>query len=233
MTHIFYEDSWQEIKPKLKHFDNGRNHFLFSISEACLVKDSIVEDIKTSFKNSYAVITSNIGKDIGGKLVLIDLYLMLGIHSTYIIFLHDKKSPQTFVGESWKNNLYKVIDPANHELILKSFGKDSVGIVGAKEHIINEYNRETKQFVHNNAITHKFLKKYSISIDSYEFLSGTMYWMKSSIIEDFFTKHHPISLRKDLEAGNVLDNYDDTIAHTWERMFCWIAANYGYSIKGI
>ncbi|MES1220824.1 MAG: rhamnan synthesis F family protein, partial [Bacteroidota bacterium] len=233
MTHIYYDDSWEEIKTKLKHFDNGINYFFFSISEACLIKEKIVRDIKDSFSNAYALITSNIGKDIGGKFVLIDLYLTLGIHPDYIIFLHDKKSPQTLVGESWKNNLYKIIDPSYYKSILKAFQNNSAGIVGAKEHIMNEYNRETRRFVHNNDISHRFLKKYGISIDNYEFLSGTMYWLKASIIEDFFSMYNPISFRKDLEAGNVLDNHDGTVAHTWERMFCWITTNYGYSIIGI
>lgn len=233
MTHIFYDNSWEEIKLKLKHFDNGTNYFLFSVSDACLVKDFIIEDIKITFKNAYVLVTSNIGKDIGGKLALIDLYLMLGIHSSYIIFLHDKQSPQTLVGESWKNNLYKIIEPDNYKIILEILKKEKVGIVGAKEHIINEYNSITGQFRHNNDITKKLLQQYNISISNYDYLSGTMYWLKASIIDEFFTQHNPIALRKNLESGNVLDNYGDTVVHTWERMFCWIATNNGYSISGI
>jgi len=233
MTHIFYDNSWDDIKSKLRYFNNGRNYFLFSISDGCLCKEEIAKDIKRDFKNSYVLFTSNIGKDIGGKLALIDLYLMLDIHSTYIIFLHDKQSPQTLVGESWKNNLYKILEPSNLKNILQIFESDKVGLIGAKEHIINEFDSHTKTFRHNNDLSKQFLERYNISITNYNYISGTMYWIRSSILEDFFNKNNPISSRKDLESGNVVDDYGDTLAHTWERMFCWLVVNEGYSIKGI
>lgn len=233
MVHIFFDTTWEEIKTQLRHFDNGTNYFLFSISEACLVKDTIAEDIRKSFRNSYTVISSNIGRDIGSKMVLIDMYLTLKINSTYIVFLHDKQSPHTLVGESWKKNLFKVIDPCNHRTILATFQSDKVGIVGAKEHFINEYDTQTGLFRHNNDLSKQFLKLYNISINNYEYISGTIYWIKASIIEKFFSENNPIVLRKQLESGNILDNKRGTQVHTWERMFCWMTTNYGYSIKGI
>lgn len=233
MVHIYYDDSWKEIKRKLMYFNNGNNSFLFSISDACLAKELIIKDIKLCFKNSYTLVTSNIGKDIGGKLALIDLYLLLKIQSSFIIFLHDKQSPQTMVGELWKNNLYKIIEPDNHKKILQCFKNENIGIVGAKEHIINEYDSSKKTFRHNNDMTQKLLKRYNISITDYNYLSGTMYWLRSSIIKKFFSANDPISLRENLESGNVTDDQENTLTHTWERMFCWIAAKEGYLIEGI
>lgn len=234
MTHIFYDTTWKEIKRKLKAFDGLNTNFFFSISEDCLIKDEIIEDVHKSFSNVFVLTTSNIGKDIGGKLALIDLYLTLQMNSDYIIFLHDKQSPQTLVGESWKNNLHKIIEIKNYNKIINVFEQNAdVGVIGAQEHIINEYDSNTQQFRYNNELVPQYLKKFNISIDNYEYLSGTMYWMKACILENFFKKNSPLRLRAELEAGNVLDNYGATNAHTWERMFCWIAANEGYKIYGI
>lgn len=233
MTHIYYENSWDEIRNKLKNFDNGKNYFLFSISEACLAREQIIEDIKESFDNSFFLITSNIGKDIGGKMALIDLYLLLNIKSSYIVFLHDKQSPHSTEGESWKNELFKIIDPHNQNRILALFKDPKTGIVGAKNHIINEYDSATDTFHNNDQLSKKLLIHFDMSIENYDFLGGSMYWLRSSIIEKFFGKHHPILMRENLEAGNVLDLHEERLAHTWERMFSWIATNEGFTIKGI
>ena len=233
MVHLYYENSWEEIRSKLKNFDNGRNHFLFSISEACLIKDAVIEDINKSFKNAFFLVTSNIGKDIGGKLALIDLYLLLDIHSSFIVFLHDKQSPHSVTGESWKNGLFKIIDPNNQKLILSLFRDPKTGIVGAKDHIVNEYTHESGNFRNNNQLSKKLLTELGISIHNYDFLGGSMYWLRSSIIEKFFGKHHPVLMRENMEAGNVLDLHEEKLAHTWERMFSWVATNEGFTIKGI
>ncbi|MBS1603554.1 MAG: glycosyltransferase [Bacteroidetes bacterium] len=234
MTHIFYDTTWNEFKQKLKNFENENTNLLFSISEDCLIKEKIVEDIRRTFNNAYALITSNVGKDVGGKMALIDLYLTLGLSSDYIILLHDKQSPQTLVGDSWRKNLLKILDRRNTPHILHLFENDQkIGVIGAKEHIINEWDNNTQKFRHNDDLVKTYLKKYNIRLQHHEYISGTMYWMRASIIESFFKKNNPIELRSELEAGNVLDNHGSTIAHTWERMFCWLGANQGYKIHGI
>ena len=224
---------WDKIRTKLKNFDNGRNYFLFSISEACLLKEEVIKNIKKSFKNASFLITSNIGKDIGGKLALIDLYLLLEIKSSYVVFLHDKQSHHAIRGEFWKNDLFKILDDDNQDLILELFRDPKIGLVGSKEHIVNEYDKSTGTFRNNNQLSKNLLMQFGISIDNYDFLGGSIYWLRSSIIENFFTRNHPIQMRENLEAGNVLDLHGERLAHTWERMFSWIAANDGYTIKGI
>jgi lipopolysaccharide biosynthesis protein len=234
MIHLFYDNTWKELKHRLVYFKDLNVRFLFSVSEACLVKDELVADIRASFKNAYVLTTSNIGKDIGGKFALIDLYLSLGFRSDFIIFLHDKQSPHSLEGDTWKKNLMKIIDYRNYKRILATFAQDEkIGIVGAGEHLVNEYNPANGTFINNNDRTHFFLKKYGISISNYEFIGGTMYWMKAPIIEKFFTKYNPMHIRSELEAGNVMDNYGSTNAHTWERVLSWAATNQGFRVCGI
>lgn len=233
IIHIYYENSWDEIRNKLKNFDTGKNYFLFSISEACLVKDDIIADIRQSFKNAYCLVTSNVGKDIGGKMALIDIYLLLNIKSEYIVFLHDKQSPHSIIGESWKNGLFKIVDSNNHRVILSLFKDPGIGIIGDKDHIVNEYNAGTDKFRNNSQLSKRLLLQFDMSIENYDFLGGSMYWIRSSIIKKFFEKNHPVLMRENLEAGNVLDLHEERLAHTWERMFSWIATNEGYTLKGI
>jgi lipopolysaccharide biosynthesis protein len=233
LTHIYYENTWPEIKHKLKDFDNGKNHFLFSISEACLVKEQVMADIKNSFKDACYLVTSNIGKDIGGKMALIDIYLLMGYKSDYIVFLHDKQSPHAVIGESWKQGLFKIIDINNERSILSAFRDPKVGIVGDKDRIVNEYDISTDSFVNNSRISKKLLLQFDMNIESFEFLGGSIYWIRSSIIEYFFRNHHPIRTREGLEAGNVMDLDGERLAHSWERMFSWIATDQGYRMHGI
>ena len=233
MTHIYYDNSWTEIRDKLRNFNNGRNYFLFSISEGCIMKSKIIEDIKETFANAYFLVTPNVGKDIGGKLALIDLYLFLGIKSSYMVMLHDKQSLHSLIGESWKNELFKVFDINNLPLIMDLFRDPTVGVVGTKKWIINEYDPVTGNFKNNNQVSKRLLKQFHISIENFDFMGGCIFWIKSSIIEEFFTKNNSILMRGDLEAGNVMDLHGERVAHTWERMFSWIAANDGYRIEGI
>jgi len=233
MVHIYYENSWEEIRNKLKDFNNGKNYFLFSISEACLTKKEIIEDINKSFKNVFFLVTSTIGNEIGGKMALIDLYLLMEIKTSYIVFLHDRKSLQTTTRESWKNGLFKVIDPNNQKLILTLFKDPKIGIVGAKDYIVNEYDNDNETFLNNNQLSKKILTEFDLTIHNYDFLAGSSYWLRSSIIKKFFGKYHPILIRANLEANHVLDSNQERLSHTWERIFSWAATNEGYTIKGI
>lgn len=233
MTHIYYENSWPEIRNKLKVFDTEKNYFLFSISEVCLIKEQIIEDIRKSFKNAFSLVTSITGKDIRGKMALIDLYLLLDIKTSYIVFLHDMQSPHSFGVDSSKNGPFKIIDPNNLKLILALFKDPKTGIVGAKDHIINEYNNATGTFSNNNQLSKNLNIHSGMSIENYDFSGGSMYWLKSSLIEKFFTKNHPILMRENLEAGIVLDHHEEKLVNTLERIFSRAATNEGLTIKGI
>jgi len=197
------------------------------------MRREIIENIKESFDNAYFLVTPNLGKDIGGKLALVDLYLFLGIKSSYIVMLHDKQSLHSVYGELWKSELFKIIDVNNLPIILDVFRDTAVGVVGTKKWIVNEYDAPTGNFRNNNQLSKELCKRFHISIQNYDFIGGTMFWIRSSIIEKFFRKNDPILIRGELESGNVMDSHGESLTHTWERMFSWIATNDGYRIEGI
>jgi lipopolysaccharide biosynthesis protein len=235
ITHIYYDSTYENLQNYLVNLEGLDVNYFFSISLDCLKRKDIINKIQRDFPNSCILETPNIGKDIGGKLALLGLYNKLNIKSDYLIMIHDKMSPQTLVGDAWRNNLLKILLPHHISEILQLLANDkSIGIIGAKEHIFSEYDNNKKEFRYNNELSSEYLQRYNINIDNFDYISGTMYWMRSSILEDFFKDNvHPIHARSMLEQGNVLDNFQGTHSHTWERMFCWIARNQGYSITGI
>ena len=78
----------------------------------------------------------------------------------------------------------------------------------------------------NHDLMEYYCKKFELlEIKSTEFIAGTMFWVRSTIYEDFFSRFDPLAIR-----DQVLQNYE--IAHIMERIFGYIITNYGYSISG-
>jgi lipopolysaccharide biosynthesis protein len=191
--------------------------------------------IKSDFPGALVITTPNKGRDIGGKLALIDFFLKAKIQSDYIVFLHDKQSHSWFAGDVWRQQLFDIIEPAKIEVILEKYKQHpSTGIVGKSDFIRDEYDRRADEFkTTNNAKLKELIFKYSLKITDYRFVAGTMFWIRSSIIQKFFSIHSPLGCRELLEEGNFTDRKEGTYTHAWERVFCWLANDQGYQIKGV
>ena len=229
--HIYYPDSLPDLLKLLGPLLNGNNYLFIN-----LVRDTHphIPEIQEQ-KNIIVVRSTNKGKDVGGKLVLLDLYLRLGIKSEQMIFLHDKKSPHTATGSFWKSELYKIIDEKYWPIIVAAFEqKKDLGIIGSKTFIHNEWNGKTKQFEStNHTILLSLVNEYGFSLQDYSFVAGTMFWVRSAIYEKFFLQHMPLSIRATLEEGDVLDLDSGSFTHAWERMLSWIVTEQGYKLYGI
>lgn len=226
LTHNYYpepikEDNYQSLieKPGCLNFINLCNPY----------------SLKEIPANNFIISAPNQGKDIGGKLALLDLCLKLDIESEFYILLHDKKSPHTTLGEKWREKLFRIIEPQNIEKIKNMFAEDNqLGIVAAKEFIINEYDKDRDVFkCTSNSILKELIIKYGLNISNFDFVGGTMFWIRSEIFNDFFRRFKPLEIRATLEKGNVLDHLHGTQTHSWERMLSWIATDQGYKIRGI
>jgi lipopolysaccharide biosynthesis protein len=235
LMHIYYDTTFSLFINDLLNLKKNNTCYLFSVSLDCLQRESLINTILKDFPEAYIIETPNIGKDIGGKLALVDLYLRLNIESDYIIFLHDKLSPQALNGAEWRDKLFEIIQKENIETILNIFqNNQSVGVVANKVCVLNEYSAENNSFLTvNNDLLKEYLINYQIETSTYDFIAGTMFWIRSNIIKDFFTKYPPLEIRKKLEPGNVLDNLTGTHTHVIERLLGLLAGGYGYKIKGI
>jgi lipopolysaccharide biosynthesis protein len=177
----------------------------------------------------------NKGKDIGGKLVLLDTFLQAPPDSPYAVFLHDKRSPHKIQSQQWKDKLFRIIEPEFVQKALSLFkGNKDVGIISLSDSIRNEYDESLQSFVSNNGrhLT-RLRQELKILNTDYRYVAGTMFWVRSSPLLDFFGRFPPLEIRKTLETGNVMDETAGTITHAWERLLTWLIFAQGYTIKGL
>jgi lipopolysaccharide biosynthesis protein len=177
----------------------------------------------------------NQGKDIGGKLVLIDACLREGIDPQYCIFLHDKKSPYKIQNQQWKDKLFRIVEPAFAHNALDTFIKDGkVGIIAGADTIRNEYDPDKRSFVSKNQdLLTQLQPEYNIVTKDHRYVAGTMFWARWHPLFEFFKEHPPLDIRKTLERGNIMDDSFGTFTHSWERLLTWLIFTKGYKIKGI
>lgn len=179
--------------------------------------------------------SSNQGKDIGGKLVLLDACLHEGENYDYSIFLHDKKSPYKIQNEQWREKLFRIVEPSFATAALHTFAQHKeVGIIAGSDSIYNEYDSSTQSFTsHNGPQLTSLRSELAVDNTDYRYVAGTMFWVRYQPLCTFFMEHPPLEIRKTLEKGNVLDETGGTITHAWERMLSWLIFAQGYTIKGL
>jgi lipopolysaccharide biosynthesis protein len=177
----------------------------------------------------------NQGKDIGGKLVLLDACLREGTDTGYSIFLHDKKSPYKIQSREWKDKLFRIIDPAFIQKALNTFsGNKEVGIIAGSDSIYNEYDYSRQSFISNNhSQLIRLQSEFTIDSKDHRYVAGTMFWVRSHPLLNFFRLHPPLEIRRTLEKGNIMDETGGTNTHAWERMLSWLIFAQGYTIKGL
>jgi lipopolysaccharide biosynthesis protein len=177
----------------------------------------------------------NRGKDIGGKLVLIDALLREEIKTDYYIYLHDKKSPHKVQSREWQAKLFRIIEPSFMEQALTAFTRNKqTGIVAGADTIQNEYSDSLESYAsHNRDYLQSLQSEFSIDTTNHQFVAGTMFWARSAPFLNFFGKYPPLDIRKSLEGGNILDETGGTVTHAWERLLSWLIFAQGYTIKGL
>lgn len=198
--------------------------------------DSILQFNSTSKLNRIIYRkSSNKGKDIGGKLVLLDAYLKLDFDTEYGLFVHDKKSPFKANNTAWADELLKVASPGFIARALDIFSKQAdVGIITANGNLINEYSESDKCFSSNNKLLLPVLQRgYNIFPATFQYVAGTMYWFRMKPVADFFRQYSPLSIRALLENGNITDDHEGSYTHSWERLLSWLITSSGFKIKTI
>jgi lipopolysaccharide biosynthesis protein len=235
LYHIFYEDSINQIKPELESLDHFQTYYFFNLS--CEMPNQLEarEELLRLFPNSVVAISSNKGKDIGGKLLLLNICIQMGFEPDWIIFLHDKKSLQALNAKTWKNDLFKIVEKEQLDKIEAIISKNDCGygIVAADNYVRKELKQEGVFTGLNGPILSELLLQYNINCKSFEYVAGTMFWAKAPVLMDFFKKFDPLKIRQTLEEGNVIDNFAGTHTHSWERMLSWIVTCQGLKIKTV
>jgi lipopolysaccharide biosynthesis protein len=192
-------------------------------------------DWDNSFPCEKRYHTNNIGKDLGGKLFLFQVLLENTISDDYIIFLHDKNSPQVINGKQWKEELWSIAEQQKiKEAITILDQNKTIGIVANKVAIIDpDKAGETYAYATNKAIIFEEAKKYDILPVNKSFVAGTMFIARLEPYIHFFKENNPLEIRANMEQGNVLDLEEGTLTHSWERLLSWIVTSKNYTIAGI
>jgi len=232
IIHLYYPGSWQLLENKCASLIHRAGLIIIT---AC--HDDVLNETRRSL-NSETVIrlkVPNQGKDIGGKLAALSYYMHLCEKTDYIALLHDKVSPQTINADYWSQQLYGPFSEEGLDKAFRLLEQDNrVGIVGSKAFLKNEFMPMEKKFdTTNNDLLQQLIREYRLYGRIYDFIAGTIFLGRSRIFENFFSKNSALEARARLEPGNVLDLEKGTYTHSWERLFCFIAEDQGYTIKGI
>jgi len=231
LAHIYYKESVSEFSEKISDISQYVDKAYIN-----LVRENFFEFTDLKFPQNFCVVASaNKGKDIGGKLVLMARYLLENNPSKYLLFLHDKKSPQSPMSAFWSKNLFRIIEPEILLQITDIFDKNKdAGIVTSSTYIRNEWNKKKAVFnTSNDAILKQLIDRYHFKLADYSYVAGTMFWTRSVLFENFFTEHDPLDIIKTLEAGNIMDTEKGSFTHAWERMLSWICTSQNKKIYGV
>ncbi|MET0638212.1 MAG: rhamnan synthesis F family protein [Chitinophagaceae bacterium] len=181
----------------------------------------------------YLRVSPNQGKDLGGKLVLLDSFMRSGQKIEWLLFLHDKQSPHKADPLTWKNRLYRILESDFIEKVMRLFEADeSVSVVAAEGSVAQEYDSCTASYKSSSAVLIKeMVQAYQMIGHNTGYVAGTMFWARASAGSEFFKEYSPLSIRATLEKGNVMDDFDGTRTHAWERIISWVFSGQGWKIK--
>lgn len=179
-------------------------------------------------------LSANQGKDIGGKLILIDATLHLQRETGIILFFHDKQSPHKVQNEQWRRKLFRIVEQDFTAKALAGFDNDpQTGIIAAADSIQSELANDGTYTGNNGQQVNELRSRFGLRNKDHRFVAGTMFWARSKPVLDFFRLNPPLDIRQTLEPGNVMDESTGSYTHTWERMLSWIVTEQGYKIRGI
>ena len=235
ICHIYYQESVYYFLTRIIALKSPETHFVFNLSKSLYHNGFFREMLVKFFPDAIVIYTPSQGRDIGGKLAAFDVLMKTGIQTDYTLVIHDKLSPHTAAGIEWRNRLFKIINPEQLDEIFRTFRQNrEIGVICAKEQIQNEYDPDKKEFTcTSNQNLLNYIRKYDLKTSDYSFTAGTIFWIRTEILYDFFSNHSPLSVRKDFEAGNSLDFDKGTNIHAWERLFSFIAHSQGFKTAGI
>lgn len=227
LYHNYYSlEGIDEIRQKIKALNTP------GVLLLCSLPDKFAESLPCQHEQEKFVVSPNLGKDIGGKLLLMQLLFSLYPETPYTFLLHDKRSYQKQSGRWEKEGLFSILEPGKFAAITAAFDRDpGLGIACAKGYIRNEYLGDGRFNTPNSDLLNVLMKQYAIPTRDLRFVGGTMFAIRTRLLRDFFSANTPLDVRATLEPGNVLDHEHGTITHSWERMLSWVATSAGYKIK--
>jgi lipopolysaccharide biosynthesis protein len=237
LVHLYYEDTFESINKYLKNLKKPLNvKFYFNLVKKSSNTLSLKNKILKHYPDAVIISSSNIGKDIGGKLNLIKVWLDSKNSHEFLIFCHDKKSPHMKGdgGKKWRDQLLTGI--LNYQNIIKTIHSfdnlKNIGMTGSYKWLRS--GSILKNMICGSTKNKKFISNYlnmcNFNKTKVSFIGGTMFWVKADLFRKFFTQYEPEIFLRDLEEGDVRE---PSRTHAFERIFGAIVINNNKIVKGI
>lgn len=185
--------------------------------------NSLKEAGGSKLRNLHLRYSPNAGKDLGGKMVLLDSWLRGGSTGLPMLFLHDKRSPHKPNPADWSNKLQQVAQPGFAAKAIRLLNEESGTVIIAA-------NGTLMRDAGPTPVLDRVAGSYNLGQRPNLFVAGTMFWCRPAPMRDFFGSFPPLGIRATLEKGNVLDEEGETITHCWERLLSGILTAGGGSI---
>lgn len=227
--HIYYRHLWAEIRDRLKKITFEFNLYVNLVEGHC-DNLKISKDFPNAIINSWA----NQGMDIGGQLRTFNYWREHGANEEFLIFLHSKgksaylkDKAKVRETDELRNLLWSIVAPNKIPLAQEAFTDENVGMVGVKE-----WHRYPG-LAHGEPIDVcdyycERLNLNNFKNNSFGFIGGTMFWVRSKIYRKVLADIDIIKLVSELPSSSNGGNI-----HALERILGYMVLSEGYKIKGI
>ena len=213
LVHIWYEDVFiEKIYPRiLQH--NGTADFYFNFVKHN-VSQRALEMIQSSFENFHITYSDNPGRDIRGYMRMLEHIYEKGSSYENYVFLHTKTNVDFAGVQSLENLLHGTV--ATPEILNNVLGilntNNLYGMVGSGKQLLCGFFTEDEKYKAFNIAERLGLQKKEPN-----FIAGTMFAVKSSIIDKYLRKDGVIEeFCKDFVENGVKHS---GWHHGWERVF--------------
>jgi len=210
IVHLFYPDIWKEIFSYLNLLETP--HDLY-ITVPPHIEEQYLIQILQDRPDTKIYITENRGRDVLPFLLTLN---HIGIDTyRYICKLHTKKTGASPLGTVWRKLLYFDLigsDRTVKETIALFENNPEIGMITGKNTIL-----DSERYDYGNTTKIDKLIKMSgfLFQDEYNFAGGTMFWVRSELLEPILDLFKEGKLVFEEEKGQK----DNTIAHALERFF--------------
>lgn len=160
-----------------------------------------IDYIKKKFPSATHIINENFGFDIGSFFKVLQICKNNNQEFDYVVKIHTKTN------DFDREKLIKpILGSANRiKIILDILANDSIGLVGSLGSMY--YNYE-KLAVHNQNHLKTLIEKFKINAkyyDSVQFVGGTMFWTKFSLLKKMFWDYSFDKIIEELNTETSLD----------------------------
>jgi len=217
-AHIYYPFLCDDMIERFKKAPFAFNLYVNLVDG---VSDHLANKILSEFPGAIINISPNQGMDCGGQLRTLNYWLKHGHNEEFIAFIQTKKD------DTLRALFSSIISPQKYPLVEEAFRNEKTGMVGVKEW--NLY----PGVEHGNPIHYcdyycDILKLNNFETNSFGFIGGTMFFVRSSIYKKVFEDVDILMIVEELEpysnGGKI---------HALERIFGYIVLSEQYKIEGI